>query len=433
MNISNKITELYKKAANNQKAKTILMSAVVGVSSPVFSQTPQQTKQDIASSTITQTITTQAKHYHRIVNITSVRQMNDYNAAEYNQLFDGIVYTQFHMENADDNAKLEIDKKNKYNYSAQIEAHEQQHRAFHVAGISTKVDDGSCILSSADVIKSKILEELLCKKAENPNRPMSEVINDFNRAGHDNYYARHYQNDAKRISILSIMQAEEKCPDKIYKSFNETTQYKIIDENHYASLYKSADNKYQVWEVFHNDGYLTQDNSVIEKAPVNVRTLLDKDGNEVTNQDGNIIEARACLRIGSNYIDGFLIDNIDKETQGYDFSKSQNNFNNLCQEYMDFVKLSPEDRISLTNYINNDLAYLSQYNQSDNEIAEIKEIYKGVTLEEQQAKHKQNYQENMRVWEQKAQQKMENNLIPVSAPSDTKGNKTNTTAFYRGR
>ena len=125
--------------------------------------------------------------------------------------------------------------------------------------------------------------------------------------------------------------------------------------------------------------------------------------------------------------------NIDKETQGYDFTKSQNNFNNLCQEYMDFVKLSSEDRTSLTNYINNDLAYLSQYNQSDNEIAEIKEMYKGVSLEEQQAKHKNNYKEKIMMLEQRAQQEMRNSLILVSSPSNLKSSKINTTAFYRGR
>ena len=373
MDISNKIKALRNKSSNNQKAKTLLMATILGTS-PVLSQATPEAERDTTSTTITQNINSQAKQYHKIVEVSSLTAMRMQNYAEYHPDIDAIVYNQFKVTNADKYQQRQIDNHNVMCYSPEIENHELQHRAFHLAGISTKVEDGSCILSSSDVIRAKILEELLCKKAENKNRPMSEVIADFKQDGHEEYYVGHYLSETKNTSILSALIAEEKCPETIKKAFEQATDYKTIDENHFAGLHISADGKYQVWEILTNRSEFARDSSLVDKSPVKIGVLLDKDGNEVKTPDGNNIKAEPILTRNGQYVQGYSFPNIDKETQGYEFTKAQNNFNNLCQEYMTCAELSSEDRTALMNYINTDLAYLSQYNQSDFEIAEIKEM-----------------------------------------------------------
>jgi len=424
MSIQDKIKAL------RERKKTVLMAAVFGTA-PIMAQTMSDAKQDIVSTSVTQTISSQAKQYHKIVEIYSLDEMYKANRAEYHADIDAIVYSQFRMKDADKNEKRIINAYNAGSYSAEHEAHEQQHRAFHLAGISTQIKDGSCVLTPADVVRANILEEILCKKAENKNRPMSEIITEFKQDGHEKFYTEHYRSETKKTSILSALIAEDKCPEKINKDFEEITKYKHIDDNHYASLCVSTDKKYQVWELFHNDGYIVRDSNIINKSPVKIGTLLDKDGNEVKKQNGDIIHTQPIMR-SNGYIVGFSMDNIDKETQGYEFTKARSNFNNLCQEYMDFVNLNQDDRMSLMNYINTDLD-LSNYNQSDYEISEIKEMYKGITLEEQQAKHKNNYQSVAELNKQKAVQEKLPNLIPVDSPSASKSGKINTTAFYQGK
>ena len=431
MNIYDKIKSLRERKTINQKTKTMLMASVLGTA-PVMAQTMSDAKQDIVSTSVTQTISSQAKQYFQIKEVPSLAVMRRQNYAEYHSDIDAIVYNRFKVTNADKYEQKQIDAHNAMCYSTEIENHEQQHRAFHLAGISAKIEDGSCVLAPADIIRANILEELLCRKAENKNRPMSEVINNFKNDGHEQQYIDNSLSAIKNTSILSALVAEENYPERIEKKFNEV-KTKHIDDNHYAQLYTSDDGKYQVWELYHNDGFIVKDSTIMDKSPVKLKTLLDKNGNEVKNQEGKSIYAQAYTYNSSSWVVGFVIDNIDKEVQGYNFTKAKNNFNNLCQEYMDFVKLSPEDRDVLMGYINTDLEYLSQHNQNNNEIADIKEMYKGVTLEEQQKKHKENYQAKMEINRQNAQKEKIPNLIPVDSPSASKSGKINTTAFYIGR
>ena len=76
---------------------------------------------------------------------------------------------------------------------------------------------------------------------------------------------------------------------------------------------------------------------------------------------------------------------------------------------------------------------LSSYNQSDKQIAEIKNMYKHTTLEDQQIKHKNNYITNLKTLTEKSQQELLSDLLPVSSSSKSNQGLINTTAFYNER
>ena len=154
MNIYDKIKSL------RERKKTVLMAAVFGTA-PVMAQTMSDTNQDINSTAVTQTISTQAKQYFQIKEVPSLTAMRMQNYAEYHSDIDAIIYNQFKVANADKYEQKQIVAHNAMCYSPEIENHEQQHRAFHLAGISTKIEDGSCVLAPADIIRANILEELL--------------------------------------------------------------------------------------------------------------------------------------------------------------------------------------------------------------------------------------------------------------------------------
>ena len=214
--IYDKIKSLRKRKKINQKTKTLLMASVFGTA-PVMAQTISDSAQDITSIAITQTISSQAKQYFQIKEVSSLAVMRMQNYAEYHSDIDAIVYNQFKVTNADKYEQKQIDAHNAMCYSPEIEAHEQLHRAFYLAGISSKIEDGSSVLTPADIIRINILEELLCRKAENKKRPMSEVINNLKNDGHEQQYIDNSLSAIKNTSILSALIAEENCPETIKK------------------------------------------------------------------------------------------------------------------------------------------------------------------------------------------------------------------------
>lgn len=405
MDAKERIDKAIKKISQNRTIKKLVMAGAI--SSLSFGTLQAQTDdafQDRDSGAKTENAVSEnaARQYKRTVRVNSLDEIRFANrpAAEYNSLIDAVIYTQYQMDDANKFERDQIQRINADNYSVNTEAHELLHRK--LASISQKTYNGDCIVTVSDRIRSKIMEEICALKAEEGLPSIADAIQRFKELKRDEYYSSHYGETAgERINSNLIAKiAEDRTPEKINQGFERSNAYQSVwinDREYTAWLYKSLDKKYQTWALHGADDRCVTDAAVLAQSSLTVGRLCTADGKEVKTADGKPVTAAYAGEAQNQYggWDGysfFKVDNFENRTQGYDFGKAKQNFAGICAEYAAAVGLNPTEAQTLRQYVS-EMQHLNAYDLSDNEIGQIRENYKDISLSELIQRQKKSYEQ----------------------------------------
>lgn len=349
----------------------------------------------------------------------------------------GIVYYQYHKENASRSERAEIEQRNAENYSVSTQNHEELHHRF--ANVHNKIHDGSLILKISDRVRAKIMEEICCLKVEDGLPSIADAIQSFKNQKRDVYYSRHYgERPGERVnSALVAMIAEDKVPEKVFQEFDRTNKYKVFEVNgqeYIANCYTSCDKKYQTWCVHNQDDQIVRTPEIISQSPVAVGILGTADGKEVKTADGKTVTTSYALSPGSQFQGNypFRVDNFEKIKQGYNFERAEENFAQTCREYAEAAGLTPQEAKMLKDFVS-DMEFLNAYDLQDKEIAELRDNYKNTPLSELTAKAKENYEHihAKNIIRAKEELNLKEVLPPSAYISQNDLKSINTSAFYR--
>ena len=423
--IQNKIKTLLNKSKENNQLKNAL---IVGTISTMGIISPTQTQ---ANNTLSDTLHNDTEiqkdniisEYLNIVPISSIDEIRNgqRNAAEYNSLIDGIIYTQYSMINPTKQEALYLNSINESNRSESIKKHELLHRDFE--HILQKVHEGDYILKQSQYVTTNMMAELLCFKQENPNKSMQEIIQKFAQENRNEYYSRHYSS-YKNNSILLALSAEKTVSENINKAFTRTKDFKLVTINgtkYAADLFKTADKKYQTYFLhdIQTDNIVT-DKNILAQSPIKCNLLLSADGKEVKNEKGKNVE----LNTYPNYETETYIaqmENIDKESVGYSFNRANQDYEKILDELLKIAGISQEEGELAKNYIRsqNNTAHDQLYME---DIKNIKDTYKDYSLAQIQERTKKNFQESQQQRKEKFIKENMPSLVPLNTSTNNKGN-----------
>lgn len=423
--IQNKIKTLLNKSKENNQLKNAL---IVGTISTMGIISPTQTQ---ANNTLSDTIHNDTEiqkdniinEYLNIVPISSIDEIRNgqRNAAEYNSLIDGIIYTQYSMATPTKQDASYLNSINQANRSESIKRHELLHRDFE--HILQKVHEGDYILKQSQYVTANMMAELLCFKQENPNKSMQEIIQKFAQENRNEYYSRHYSS-YKNNSILLALSAEKTVSENINKTFTRTKDFKLVTINgtkYAADLFKTADKKYQTYFLhdIQTDNIVT-DKNILAQSPIKCNLLLSADGKEVKNEKGQNIE----LNTYPNYETETYIaqmENIDKESVGYSFNRANQDYEKILDELIKIAGISQEEGEVAKNYIRsqNNIAHDQLYME---DIKNIKDTYKDYSLAQVQEMTKKNFQRSQQQRKDKFIKENMSNLVPLNASANNEGN-----------
>ena len=450
MDIKKRINEALNKIENNRTinrlaalGKSITVGACLTLSPGTLQAQDNFQNEDSGIKkeiTVTQN---EAKHYHRIVNVNSLDEIRYGNrsAAEYNQYIDAFIYTQYRMNDANKSERGQIEKINADNYSVNSEKHEGLHRLF--SAISQKTYDGTCILKVSDRIRTKIIEEICCLKAEKGLPSIMDAIQKFKELKRDEYYSCHYaETEGQRSgSILTAMIAEDKVPEKIKLGFERSNRYKPIkigEQEYLANLYVSLDKKYQTWLLHDTEDKAVRSAEIAAQSPLAIGVMTTLVGKEVKMPDGKTVQTQyfgeaTNAHGGWDGYSYFSVDNFDQRQEGFDFSRAEKNFDGICLEYAQAAGLNEQEARELQKYVSA-MSHLNSYDLQDREIREIRNSYKNTPIIELIRKQKENYETTIALAREKFNKNERPYLVEVQAPSrltSQNGAKSiNTTAFY---
>ena len=430
MTIKDRINKALNRIQENQKVKQILnygMISLIALSSHGKIQAAD-TQQDNTNAPKTENVINldTTKHYIRYVDINSVDELRygQHSAAEYIDGI-GIVYTQFRMEDANRSEQNQINMVNSHNYSVETEEHENLHR--QLSNIHQKIYDGSCVLKISDQIRIQMMEEICALKAEKGYSSIQDAIDQFKNQKRDQYYSRIYgQEIGKRwCTTLIARLAEEKIPEKVALGFDRTRQYKpmqINGQDYLANLYTSRDKKYQTWMLHDSKDEFVTSPEILSQCNLPIGVLCTSDGEEVKMPDGKKAMASYAYEADNGYggwggYSYFAVDNADNIKQGYDFSKLDQNFKSIFEEYATTINLNNTEKETLQKYLLEETQNLNAYDMSDKEIKEVKESYHDYSLSQLQNMQKNHYKASL---DKSIKQNMEG-LTEVEAPSKSNG------------
>ncbi len=417
-------TLLNKKKANNQIKNALMAGAIttMGVISPTQVQA-NNTSSDANHINTEIQKDNSVKEYLNIVPISSIDEIRNgqRNAAEYNSLIDGIIYTQYSMTNPTKQDASYLNSINQANRSENIKAHELLHRNFEQ--VLQKVHEGDYILKQSQYVTTNMMAELLCFKQENPNQTMQAIIQKFEQENRNEYYSRRYSS-YKNNSILLALSAENTISENINQAFTRTKDFKLVTINgarYAADLFKTDDNKYQTYFLHDvkTDNIVT-DQNIIDQSPIKCNVLLSADGKEVKNDKGNSVK----LTTYNNYQTETYIakmENIDKESVGYSFNRADQDYEKVLDELLKTAGISQEEGEIAKNYIRsqNNTAYDNLYMD---DIKNIKDTYKDYSLAQVQNMAKRNFQQAQQQRKDKFMAEEMPNLVPLNASASNNGN-----------
>ena len=334
------------------------------------------------------------KHYLHIEEIPSLDAI--YNSPRpAGKYIDGIgvVYTQYRINNPTDTERQLIDNINKQNYSASVARHEKTHAL--MADVRDKLYDGTLFTTASDRVRAEILAELICFK-EGDQKSAQETIQDFEKKHLDDYI-RNY--DSNLGSIVLALSAEEIIPETTYEIFERSEsgwQEISIDSTSYCIWqYASEDGKYKtsvLHETAGDEPVVSAD--ILAKSPVEIGILYNADGSAVLSPDGKKIHSfySSWAGDGDKHVLGG-IPNTDKKVQGYSYTKAQENYqtyvNELWNAIDDNTSVTEDDFEAFQTFAASQ--DLSGIGKTDEEIKEIRDTYKNMTLEQEQNKMQQRY------------------------------------------
>lgn len=356
--------------------------------------------------------------------------------AVYNELIDAVIFTQYSMKNPTKSDQAHLDFVNNDILSPGTEGHELLHREF--LPVSTGMYDGSVITTTSDRTRARIFEEVCCLKKQKGFASIVDAIDDFRANKKHETYARHYSSNSG--NILVALAAEEKVPDQVFKGFErEVSGTKIVnigDKDYFASLYISQDKKYKTYCLHDENDNVVSSPEIIKQSSFALGQVTTISGKPVLMPDGKQATA-SFYRDATNAYGGyagyseFKVDNFTGETQGYTHKLAKENINKVYSEYAKIAGLNSQELKALTQFVegielNNDL--------SNEQIKEIKETYKGSSLEAEQQKRKTNYASEMAAAKDEfvktALPHLKQTQSPIKMVSQNDAKSLNTTAFY---
>lgn len=432
MEISKRVqTALQRLGQNKTLRKALFVTTVAGYGllsgNTVQAQSQTQDANGVRTSDVIPA-KTPVKHYKNIVEVNSLDEIyiGQREAAVYNDLIDAVIYTQYKMNGANKTEQDQIDFINNSNYSVNTENHELQHRNFKLKNISSKLYDGSCVMKISDRIRARIMEEVLCCKAQNNYPSIMDAIQDFKTNHKDDTYASHYGEAAgeRSGSVLVGLIAEDKVPEKVSQNFVRTSSFKAVkigDQEYLANKYVSQDKKYQTYILHNTNDDVVRSPEIIAQSSVAIGTICTVDGKEIKTADGKAIKASYAGE-GYNKHGGWAgyavlaVDNVSKKTEGYTFNKAEANFDRICQEYAAAAELTTAEAKALKEFVTG-MTSLNSYDLSDKEIKEIRDNYKDSSFEKEAIKIKANYEEGVALSRDKFIRDQLPHLVEVTPPS----------------
>jgi len=439
MDVSDRIKKLKERMKLNSKMKALVASGILLFSSPSFSQSTdnyndknpvktEQTDNKQAETDNKQAETdnkqAETEYYFRYINVNSLDEMHKskVNPAEYNQLLDAIIITQYKMENASKKEQKIIDEKNKEIISDGTIDHETFHAGLHKSGITKQLEDGSCITLPHHRIALHILEEALALQKEQKILSIVDAIAKFKEIGREKYYALYYQQDNSHqsLTIPAAMMMDEIVPDSVTKRFNAvggsgSMKTDEIDGKKYdAWLYVSHDYKHCIWK------YVTKDGNEINDPQLEAKSNISAGKVERYERSKNV----------ETYDNSFIltIPNMDKEVNGYSADKLDANFMKVAKQMLEFAGITNNKHQEYAfNYLGEitESYDLTRHDKDKWTVAEIRETYKDKSVDDVIRDAQDKYAEGQK----HLIEKEESNVMPYLQKAPNLNNRKDKTLF----
>ena len=410
------IKERVKKLKQHLKQQALTAAIITASILPGKAAENNTTAPDTVKSSISVN-TEQTKHYLNIMFIPSIDalQNRNENIALYNSNANAVIYNIYAMENPTEYERQILEDRARKTYCPEVSNHEKQHQLLD--SIHSKLYDGSAFMLPSDRIRLNLLEEIYALKNEKGYNTIEEALKNFNSSKTDSYI-RHYQSQTN--SIILALSAEEKIPDQVNKEFIRTYNDKSVNiagEEYVVSLYKSADKKYQTLLLHNAQDDIVSSPEITAQCEYPIGILCNEQMKAVKTADGQNASASylGYNNQSGNYV--LSVTNIEKESQGYDFNKAKENYEKLSLEYAAAMGLSSSELKAARSFL--DSLNLSASDPSDDKIASIRQEYAGSTLEAEQHKMAERYNQIKNEENEKFEQELKKNLYQVPNPSET--------------
>lgn len=381
-------------------ALNIVVSSAKEAPTSDEAQTPVETYINVEAENSVAQMTTLKPRAEIFYNIHEVSNIENAQAYQYNNELayydDGanaIVINQILIKDKNKEAKEYEQQYNLKSRSNDIKRHEDGHR------ILSSFRKELYPMTIRDQLRFHLFEEVLQMKNENQDMSMSETIKKF-KSGRQFKYIRHYENEITSTMLLTAS-AKEYYPETVNRQFlyQYTDGYKVqlVDKEYKIQNYLNSSAQVSFNCMFDaQTGQRITDENVLALSKIPMNTLLDKDGNAIKDESGEVIKINQDVKIDSDCMVSLKNKGIFDEIR-YDVSQAKENFNQLTQIYAQINGISGDDYNLLMRYVNDTIGQepIEQAYGYDTrtyeKIREIKQMYPNLNYQEEYEKLDKNF------------------------------------------
>ena len=358
-------------------------------------QTPVETYINVEAENRVAQMTTlkpRAEIFYNIREVSNIENAQAYiynnELAYYDDGANAIVINQILIKDKNKEAKEFEQKTNLKNRSDGIKEHEDGHR------ILSSFRKELYPMTVNDQLRFHLFEEVLQMKNENQDMSMSETIKKF-KSNRQFAYIRHYENEITS-TILLAASAQEYYPETTSRQFS----YQYIDgydvelagKQYKIQNYLNSSDQVSFNCMFDaQTGQRVTDSNILALSKIPMNTLLDKDGNAIKDESGEVIKINQDVKIDRDCVVSLKNKGIFDDIR-YDVSQAKENYNQLTQIYAQVNGISGDDYNLLMRYVNDiigqepiEQAY-GYDTRTYEKIREIKQMYPNLNYQEEYEK-----------------------------------------------
>ncbi len=358
-------------------------------------QTPVETYINVEAENRVAQMTTlkpRAEIFYNIHEVSNIENAQAYiynnELAYYDDGANAIVINQILIKDKDKEAKEFEQTTNIKNRSDGIKEHEDGHR------ILSSFRNELYPMTINDQLRFHLFEEVLQMKNENQDMSMSETIKKF-KSNRQFAYIRHYENEITSTMLLAAT-AQEYYPETVGRQFSyqyvDGFDVELAGKQYKIQNYLNSSDQVSFNCMFDaQTGQRVTDSNILALSKIPMNTLLDKDGNAIKDESGEVIKINQDVKIDSDCMVSLKNKGIFDEIR-YDVSQAKENFNQLTQIYAQVNGISGDDYNLLMRYVNDiigqepiEQAY-GYDTRTYEKIREIKQMYPNLNYQEEYEK-----------------------------------------------